>query len=84
MRNGGLRRLANEMGLALIAAHGEGGTWDLQGSPSNPRSDGSAEFAYFEAVLNDGQSRFGIDRTNVIATGFSAGGMMTWNLICHR
>ena len=84
MRNGGLRRLANEIGLALIAAHGEGGTWDLQGSPSNPQSDGSAEFAYFEAVLNDAQSRFGIDRTNVIATGFSAGGMMTWNLICHR
>jgi polyhydroxybutyrate depolymerase len=84
MRNGGLRRLANEMNLALIAVQGQGGTWDLSGSPSNPQSDGSAEFAYFENVLNDAQTRFWIDRTDVVATGFSAGGMMTWNLICHR
>jgi polyhydroxybutyrate depolymerase len=84
MRNGGLRRLANDMGLALIAANGAGGTWDLPGSPSNPTSTGAAEFTYFENLLEDAQSRFGIDRTKVIATGFSAGGMMTWNLICHR
>lgn len=84
MNNSGLRRLAADMGYALIAADGVDGTWDLPGSPSNPSSDGAGELAYFEAVLNDAATQFGINQDNIIATGFSAGGMMTWNLICDR
>jgi polyhydroxybutyrate depolymerase len=84
MRNMGLRKLANEFGLALIAANGVNGGWDLPGRPGSTQSDGSSEFAYFEAVLDDAQSQHGIDPDNIIATGFSAGGMMTWNLVCAR
>jgi polyhydroxybutyrate depolymerase len=84
MRNGGLRRLASDLGYALIASNGVNGTWDLPGSPSNPSSDGSSEFSYFEAMLDDAATQFDIDPDNIIATGFSAGGMMTWNLICER
>ena len=47
-------------------------------------SDGAAEFAYFDAVLEDAAARFAIDLTRVVATGFSAGGMMVWNLACAR
>lgn len=84
MRNAGLRRVAHEMGLALIAVNGIDGSWDLPGTPSNVSETGDAEFAYYEAVLNHAATQFGIDRDNVVATGFSAGGMMTWNVVCHR
>lgn len=84
MRNGGLRRLANELGVALIAMQGVDGSWDLPGGPGTLTSDGLAEMRYYEAVLDDAEARFGIDRSDVVATGFSAGGMMTWNLLCKR
>lgn len=84
MRNAGLRRIAHDKGLALIAANGVNGSWNLPGRPGNVHSDGAAEFAYVEAVLADAQAQFGIDPDNIIATGFSAGGMMTWNLVCAR
>ena len=35
MRNGSLRRMASDAGLALIAAQGVNGTWDL---PNGPRT----------------------------------------------
>lgn len=84
MRNGSLRRMAADLGAALIAVDADGPGWNLPNGPRTPDSDGSAEFAYFEAVLADAQARFGIDRGRVMATGFSAGGMMVWNLICAR
>ncbi len=84
MRNGSLRRLADELGAALIAVQSEGPGWDLPNGPSTLDSDGSAEFAYFDAVLDDVADRFPIDRDRVVATGFSAGGMMVWNLACAR
>lgn len=84
MNNSGLRRLASDLGMALIAANGVDGSWDLPGSPSHPTSDGSVEIAYFDAMLADAETQFGIDGDNIIMSGFSAGGMMTWNLLCAR
>lgn len=84
MRNGSLRRLATELGAALIAVQSDGPGWDLPNGPRTLNSDGSAEFAYFDAVLDDATQRFAIDHNRVMATGFSAGGMMVWNLACAR
>ena len=84
MRNGSLRRMVSDAGLALIAAQGVNGSWDLPYGPSTYDSTGAAEFAYFDAVLDDASARHPIDATRIIASGFSAGGMMVWNLACSR
>ena len=84
MRNRNLRRLVSDMGLALIAVKSADDDWVLPNSPQHMDSDGEAEFAYFDAVIADAANRFPIDTDRLMATGFSAGGMMTWNLACHR
>ncbi|MGB5863919.1 MAG: prolyl oligopeptidase family serine peptidase [Sulfitobacter sp.] len=84
MRNGSLRRMVHDQGLALIAAQGIDGTWELPNGPRTMDSTGAAEFAYFEAVIEDAQDQFGIDPDRIVASGFSAGGMMVWNLACAR
>ncbi|MGC1497121.1 MAG: prolyl oligopeptidase family serine peptidase [Sulfitobacter sp.] len=82
MRNGSLRRMVSDAGLALIAAQGVNGTWDLPYGPRTFNSTGASEFAYFDAVLDDATTRFPIDQSRIITSGFSAGGMMVWNLAC--
>ena len=47
-------------------------------------SDGSDEFEYVDAVVADATKRHPIDTERLVAAGFSAGGMMTWNLACAR
>lgn len=84
MRNTSLRNMVHAQGLALIAVQGVGGTWDLPNGPRTPDSTGAAEFSYFNAVIADAQARFGIDATRLVASGFSAGGMMVWNLACAQ
>lgn len=84
MKNGSIRRMASEAGLALIAAQGVGGSWDLPYGPRTFDSDGSAEFAYFDAIIADATERYRIDPGRIVASGFSAGGMMVWNLACSN
>ena len=84
MRNGSLRRMVHEAGLALIALEAKGGGWDIPNNPRDMASTGAAEFAYVEAVIADAEARFGIDRGQLVASGFSAGGMLAWNLACAR
>ena len=84
MRNGNMRRMISDMGLAFIALKSKGAGWNLPKSPRNFDSDGSAEFAYVDAVIADAAKRHPIDTDRLMATGFSAGGMMTWNLACAR
>ncbi len=82
MRNRALRRVAAEAGLALIAVQGVNGSWNLPNGPRTMDSTGAAEFAYFDAVIADAVARFDIDPARVVASGFSAGGMMVWYLAC--
>lgn len=84
MRNKSLRRMISEMGLAFIALKSKGPGWDLPNGPRDMASTGASEFAYVEAVLQDVANRAPIDRDRLMATGFSAGGMITWNLACYR
>jgi polyhydroxybutyrate depolymerase len=84
MRNQSLTGMAHDQGLAFIAVQGIGGTWDLPNGPRTIDSTGAAEFAYFEAVIADAVARHGIDPDRLVMSGFSAGGMMVWNLACAR
>lgn len=84
MRNGSLRKMVHAQGLALIALQGVNGTWDLPNGPRTLDSTGAAEFAYVERVIADASKQFGIDPSRLVASGFSAGGMLVWNLACAR
>ncbi|MEO9651931.1 MAG: prolyl oligopeptidase family serine peptidase [Roseobacter sp.] len=84
MRNRSLRQLSTELGAALIAVKSDGPGWNLPYGPRTFDSDGSAEFSYFDAVLEDAAARYPLDEKRVMVSGFSAGGMMVWNLACAR
>ena len=84
MRNRGLAALADDFGLALIAFNGVNGAWQLPNRPRNKSATGEAEFFYAQSVLADAEARFGLDRSRVVMSGFSAGGMLTWQLACSR
>lgn len=84
MRNKFMRAMLSDAGYALIAAQGVNGTWDLPYGPRTFDSDGAAEFAYFEAVIDDAVANHAVDPDRIVASGFSAGGMMVWNLACAR
>jgi len=84
MRNGSLRRMLSDQGLAFIATKSKGNDWDIPNGPGKPDSTGAAEFDYFDAVLADAQARFAIDPERIIVSGFSAGGVMVWNLACSH
>lgn len=83
MGNETLRGIASDLGVALIAVKSIGEDWSL---PNGPRNVASVKgtFAYFDAVVRDATARFAIDPDRLLATGYSAGGMMTWNLVCER
>ena len=84
MGNKSLRRLASDLGAALIAGKSVGPGWDIPNNPREMESTGENEFAYFDAVIEDASTRFSLDTDRMMATGFSGGGMMVWNLICAR
>jgi len=82
MRNANLRRMVSDMGLALIALKSADDDWVIPSSPSHMEADGSVEYRYVKAVIEDAADRFSLDTTRLMAAGFSAGGMMVWNLAC--
>ncbi|MEP1535956.1 MAG: polyhydroxybutyrate depolymerase [Paracoccaceae bacterium] len=84
MRNMNLRNMVDEMGLAFITVKSLRADWAIPNAPSDLNSDGKAEFSYFEDVLKDAETRFGLDRSRTMMSGFSAGGMMVWELACNR
>lgn len=82
MKNKSLRRVVSDMGLALIALKSADDDWVIPYAPRHMDADGSEEFNYVEAVLKDAAARFPINEDRIMAAGFSAGGMMVWNLAC--
>jgi len=84
MRNEGLREVARELGVALVAPKSGGEDWLIRNAPRKGFGDDSRELVFFDALLDDLAARFPVDPGRILATGFSAGGMMTWTLACHR
>ena len=81
MRNKNLGKAVSNLGLALVAPKSSGDDWAIPGTPSGATP---VELEYFEAVVADIRQRFNIDTSRMMASGFSAGGMMVWNLACDR
>lgn len=82
MRNTGLRHLADDLGLALIALQADGDDWAIPHAPQAPDRTEVLEYGYVDAVLADAATRAEIDPARRVAAGFSAGGMMVWTLAC--
>lgn len=81
MNNGSLGKAVSDLGLALIAPKSYNQDWDIANSPSQV---GLYEIDFFDELLAQVTERFPIDPNRIMATGFSAGGMMTWTLACER
>ena len=84
MRNKQLIKLTERLGIALIAPKSAGIDWTIPGAPQHSTIDGADELVYFDRLIYDVVRRFPIDKDRLMAVGFSAGGMMIWNLACHR
>jgi polyhydroxybutyrate depolymerase len=84
MRSDGLVGLAEALGVAFVAANADGRDWRIPGVPSFPEADGVEALAYFDALRQALIDRHGVDPERIVASGFSAGGMMAWQLACHR
>ncbi len=84
MNNTNLTKLADDLGVALIATKSAKDDWSIPGAPSSVTDPDVDELAYYDAVLADVTAKFPIDADQLMLTGFSAGAMMVWNLACHR
>ena len=85
MRNARFRQMATDQGLAFVALDaGAGDDWQLPNAPGQNASDGQANFNYVAAVIDDLKTKYGFDNDRIMITGFSAGGMLVWNLACAR
>ena len=86
MRNRSLGKAVSDLGLALVAPKSSGNDWSLPGAPQVTSATGPQpdELLLFDRLLEDLAARFPIDMDKLMATGFSAGGMMVWNLACER
>ncbi|WP_289035503.1 polyhydroxybutyrate depolymerase [uncultured Roseibium sp.] len=78
VRNASFKKLANDLNVVFVAVQGINGTWSFPTAPQNLRD----ESVFFDAVLDDVEDRFHIDREKTLLTGFSSGGFMTWYLAC--
>jgi len=81
MKNKNLGKTVSDLGLAFVAPKSSYEDWALPGDPSNSVP---VELPYFESVIKDISEKFTVDTSKLMASGFSAGGMMTWNLACDR
>lgn len=81
MKNKSLAKAVSDLGLALVAPKSAYEDWAIPGAPQAKQP---IELEYFEAVVKDIKEKFPIDTTRMMASGFSAGGMMTWNLACDK
>ena len=82
MRNASLMALAESFGLAFVALDAGAPDWNLAHRPQAPGQTETREFGYMADVIGDLDTRMDLDRERLVLTGFSAGGMFTWNIAC--
>lgn len=83
IRNEGLRAMATDRGLAFVALDAGEDDWALPNAPhGSADTDGQSEFDYVAAVVADVTARTGVAPDAMMLSGFSAGGMLVWNVLC--
>ncbi|MEM8650022.1 MAG: prolyl oligopeptidase family serine peptidase [Pseudomonadota bacterium] len=81
IQNRNISKAVSELGLALVAPKAAYDDWAIPGAP---HANVPVELEFFDKLVEDLPKRFPIDTSRMMATGFSAGGMMTWTLACER
>jgi polyhydroxybutyrate depolymerase len=79
MAEPGLAAAATDQGALFIAADGTNGSWTFRSGPRQGRDD----IAFLHAVVDDARRRWPVDSRHVVASGFSIGASMVWDLACH-
>jgi polyhydroxybutyrate depolymerase len=67
------------LGFMLVAPQGLGDSWSTPGSPGEGKRD---ELRFITAMLDDLEKRFPIDRKRLVASGFSQGASVVWEIAC--
>ncbi|MEM9128919.1 MAG: hypothetical protein AAGA97_04275 [Pseudomonadota bacterium] len=80
-RNRGMVRAVNERGALFIAPYAELGYWKQIGR--GRAEHGRDEERYIRAVIKDVRQRWPIDEDQTLASGFSRGASMVWNVACY-
>jgi polyhydroxybutyrate depolymerase len=80
-RNRAMVNGVNRRGALFVAPWARTGYWRQIGE--GRAETGRDELAYAEAVLADVKRRWPIDERLVLASGFSRGASMVWNLACY-
>lgn len=81
-RNKGMVRGATSRGALFVAPFAQTGYWRQIGPGRAER--GRDEAAYIRAVMADIRKRWPIDGDQTLASGFSRGGSMVWNVACYE
>lgn len=80
-RNKGMVRGATSRGALFVAPFAQTGYWRQMGA--GRAEPGRDEAAYVRAVMKDIKKRWPIDESQTLASGFSRGGSMVWNVACY-
>ncbi len=68
--------VTRKAGVLLVAPNGLGKSWDFWKA-------GSRDTPFANAVLDDVEKRFPIDRNNLMVSGYSWGSSMAWRFACE-
>jgi len=82
INNQNLQRIANRLGVALVALKAKRNDWNVKNSPAGRSDRSSNEFSYLDNVIKDITKRFPINRRKLMLAGVSVGGTFTWTMAC--
>ena len=80
-RNRAMVNAAHKRGAMFVAPYARTGYWRQIGE--GRAEGGRDERAYVHAVMTDLSKRWPIDRARTLASGFSRGASMVWNVACY-
>ena len=80
-RNRGMVKGATSRGALFVAPFARTGYWRQIGE--GRAEGGRNEAAYIHAVMKDIKKRWPIDESQTLASGFSRGASMVWNVACY-
>ncbi len=75
-----LAEAVHALGFLFVAPQGVQESWSTPGSPGEGRRD---ELGYTKALLDDLTARYPIDPARIVASGFSQGASVVWEIACR-